>query len=382
MDPIDCTTLEVGPAVIRTLDGGHRRAPTAMADAALQGIDDPVVLLDERPVDVDALLRAVLAAVLGEGGGAVTVVHPSWWPTARTARLVAAAATAATSVDAVSRSAWIRQCRGADAVVIEVAGSLVAVSGPAGLTVHSRPGAERIVDAVGGAPDVVLDDPHRTATAEEIRKALRAKGMTVHTLDLAGLSGSPALPRPRRGRRSVFVAALLTLAGASTGIALLLPDAAPPVAVESVSVVEGRVALRVPAGWSVRRVTAGPGSARVEIGSPGDPAAALHVTQAYTPDTTLEATVTVLRRAAAALPRGVFTDIAPTELHGRAALAYREIRPGRVIDWSVLLDGDTRIAIGCQSAAGREDTVRAPCEQAILSARELVGTDRPPGTSN
>ena len=43
--------------------------------------------------------------------------------------------------------------------------------------------------------------------------------------------------------------------------------------------VEGRVALTVPATWPTQRVIAGPGSARVQVTSPSDPEVALHVTQ-------------------------------------------------------------------------------------------------------
>ena len=46
--------------------------------------------------------------------------------------------------------------------------------------------------------------------------------------------------------------------------------------------VEGRVALTVPASWLTQRVIAGPGSARVQVTSPSDPEVALHVTQSPT----------------------------------------------------------------------------------------------------
>ena len=47
--------------------------------------------------------------------------------------------------------------------------------------------------------------------------------------------------------------------------------------------VEGEVAVTIPAGWITQRVIGGPGSARVQITSPSDPEAALHITQTPTP---------------------------------------------------------------------------------------------------
>ena len=62
-------------------------------------------------------------------------------------------------------------------------------------------------------------------------------------------------------------------------------------------------------------------------------------------------------------------DFAQQATAGRPAIAYRETRPGTVVRWSVLIDGSTRIAVGCQSAPDREVAVRAACDQAVRSAR-------------
>ena len=51
-------------------------------------------------------------------------------------------------------------------------------------------------------------------------------------------------------------------------------------------------------------------------------------------------------------------------------MTYREVRPGRVIDWSVVLVGSTLIGIGCQSPPQRTDAVRIACERAMASASE------------
>ena len=46
-------------------------------------------------------------------------------------------------------------------------------------------------------------------------------------------------------------------------------------------------------------------------------------------------------------------------------------RGARQIDWTVLVDDTVRIAVGCQSAPGGEDAVRAVCEEAIRSAHAV-----------
>ena len=53
-------------------------------------------------------------------------------------------------------------------------------------------------------------------------------------------------------------------------------------------------------------------------------------------------------RVAAGRPE--FADFrADDEVAGRPAVTYREVRLGRVVRWVVLLDGVTRISIGCQT---------------------------------
>ena len=137
------------------------------------------------------------------------------------------------------------------------------------------------------------------------------------------------------------------------------------------TVVEGRMAVRIPAHWHVQRVTAGPGSRRLQVSSPDDPAIAVHLTSSYAPETTLADAAEVLSRAMAGHQPGVFFDLRVDAIvAGREAVTYRESRPGRVIDWIVVLAGSTRISIGCQSPPGRESDVHAACEDAVRSARQ------------
>ena len=380
--------IEVGPMNIRAIDDPG--PPSPIGAAALRGIDDPVVLWSDgdtevRPVDVDGLLRAALTAAAGDSHGEVTLVHPSGWPQHRVIRLLAAAPPTAV---AITRSAWIRQ--GVDAeVVIEVTDT-VAVCTADALQVRSHPDPDWVIRAVGVAAEVILDDPR--GRASDIRRALQANGTAVHRVALDDALRAPAETRPASRRGPAAAAAVLVAALTVTGLVVAGPrDHRPATAAEqSVTLVEGRLAVRVPAGWSVHRVTDGPGSARVEVRSPTDPAAVLHLTTSYTPQATLTATAAVLNRAVAMLPRGVFSAVSAAELAGRPVLSYLENRPGRSIRWAVLLDGDTRIAIGCQRAtghddgtsAGPDDGTRAACEQAVSSAREVTGTGSAPVPSN
>jgi type VII secretion-associated protein (TIGR03931 family) len=136
--------------------------------------------------------------------------------------------------------------------------------------------------------------------------------------------------------------------------------------------VEGRVALTVPADWLTQRVIAGPGSARVQVTSPSDPELALHVTQSAVAGETLTGTAERLKRAFDAEPAGVFVDFNPAGVSaGRPAVSYREIRAGHRVSWAVLLDGAVRISVGCQSRPGGEDAIRDVCEQAVRSAHAV-----------
>jgi type VII secretion-associated protein (TIGR03931 family) len=135
--------------------------------------------------------------------------------------------------------------------------------------------------------------------------------------------------------------------------------------------VEGRIGVLVPATWAAQRVTSGPGSARLQVVSPTDTDVALHITQA-TDGGDLLATASALRLALGEQPDGVFVDFNALDHRvGKDAVTYREVRAEREIDWVVFVDDTVRIAIGCQSAPGREHLVRAACDEAIGSAHAL-----------
>ena len=193
-------------------------------------------------------------------------------------------------------------------------------------------------------------------------------------------------PRVRR-RRAPLLVCLGAVGAVVAAVTALLarslpPEVGPAALIDITTVVEGRVAVQFPRSWNVARVTGGPGSPRLQANSPADPDFAVHVTQSYTPESTLAHAAAVLRRVIAEQPAGVFVDFTDEVTVGELpALTYREIRPGRVIEWMVLLVGSTRVAVGCQSPPGRAGAVRPICVQAATSARENdteSGTDPRP----
>ena len=361
--------VEAGPITVRRLgEPAHARA-----EAALDGIDDAVVLIDEKPLYVDEVWRNLLADLCFRDGSSdgPLIVHPSWWPRSRVERISAAAPAGARCM---RRCDVVAERIGRPVIVIEVDRELVTVAdGGAPPSFHARRDLDSIVAAITPNTDVVFDAP-AGVNSSAIRQALTDAGVAVREMNLDSLCApdpTPArTPRPRRP-----VPALTLIAVAAVAL-WLRPEHHPP-APDTVALVEGRIAVSVPAQWTVQRVTGGPGSRRLQVSAPGDAGAALHVTAAYVPESTLSTAAEVLGRAAAAHPPGVFSDLRTGVVAGRDVLTYQESRPGRVIRWTVLLDGATRIAVGCQSPPRSDAEVRQACEQAIRSAHEVTGTAAP-----
>jgi type VII secretion-associated protein (TIGR03931 family) len=390
--------------------GTGKVADTEMAGTALAAIDDAVALVNERPVSVDSLWRAVLRSLDCGRPETVVLVHPSWWPTARVEVVATAAGILADKV-VPRRRCWLLAQAAPDrqaTVVVEIAERLVVVTGTAVVAEPRRGDPHRIAERVAhvvvemtrGSTAVVLIDAPSTisraaALATMIGAAVRLSGadLTVVVDDawlqrvaVVGVPGAEerSTPRPVEGaggassrRRNRLLVPLL-VAG------LMLTAAVPAVAIfgghraasserpPTTFLVEGRIALMVPAAWPVQRVVAGPGSARIQVTSPSDPEVALHVTQSPVAEETLSGTAEALKRALDAAPAGVFVDFNPAgRSAGRPAVTYREVRAGHDIRWTVLLDGVVRIGVGCQSRPGGEDAVRDVCEQAVRSARAL-----------
>ena len=400
--------VEVGPKVIRQLCcGGDAVADDEMVRAAFDSIDDPVTLVDLRPVTVDSLWRMVLGSLDCGSPERAIVVHPSWWAPARVDVAGAAAQVLAGQVVTRPRSWLLTQACPRHAqrttVVVEIADCFVAITGST-VVAESRCGEpRRVVEAVVRSvlemtSDVtavaLIDAPSTVAEAgglaARIADGLHASGRigAVLVVDDARLKAcvaqiirdedssceSHVAGRHYRRHWALALAVLSTVAVVAVlGVLASARRGVPAGAgVPTTFLVEGRVALEVPAQWPTQRVIAGPGSARVQVTSPSDPEMSLHVTQSRVALESLSATADSLKQAIDAEPTGVFVDFNPTgNVAGRSAVTYREVRSAHDIRWTVLVDKAIRISIGCQSRHGHEDGMRQVCDLAVRSARAL-----------
>ncbi|WP_238305428.1 MULTISPECIES: type VII secretion-associated protein [Mycobacterium] len=386
--------IAAGPAAVHRLCCDADEI-SAVAVAALQAIDDPVGLLDEVPVAVDALWSAALRSLAEGHLDEVVVVYPSWWSASRIGVIDTAAGTLGGVVSIRPRS-WLfaTATRGETEpmVTVEIAERLVAVTGSEVVAVPRAD--DRVVEQVAAAVAtesgrVLIDAPRLVAGAAQLATSIAAAigpGTVVHLDDvrlarLVATAAHPSSPAPvGSGRRRRTGTRLIGAALVATGLALAVPTAVGegprrvPVAapVPTTVLVEGRVALTVPAGWVARRVLSGSGSARVQLTSPTDPEVALHVTQSPTPGETLSGTAERLRRAIDGEAAGVFVDFdAAAVSAGRPAVTYREVRAAHDVRWTVFVDGSLRISIGCQSPTDAPAAVRDACEQAVRSAHAV-----------
>ena len=402
--------VEVGPSAIRQLCcGGNTVADDEMVRAAFDGIDDPVTLVDLRPMTVDSLWRIVLASVDCGSPERAIVVHPSWWAPTRIAVVSAAAQVLADEVVMRPRSWLLAQASPQESqhstVAVEIADCFVVITGAAVVAKTRRGEPRRVVQAVvrsildmtlDGTATVVIDAPSKVAgagalaamIAEDLSATDGVAAVQVGDVRLRELAAGvirdddstcesdciQAAGRSNRRRWMLALAVLLIIAVVGV-LGMLAPrrHAAPAqVAVPTTFLVEGLVALEVPAQWSIQRVVAGPGSARVQVTSPSDPEVALHVTQSRVAIGTLDAAAESLKHAIDVEPAGVFVDFNPVgNSAGRPAVTYREARSAHDIRWTVLVDKAVRISIGCQSPHGHDDAVRQVCELAVRSARAV-----------
>lgn len=380
--------VEVGPVTVR----GPGPVSADLATIAVAGIDDEIALVDDEPVAVSDLWVEVLDAA-GAGARALTLVCPTWWTADRCDRVRDGAMDSEVvvmqRVQALSTS-----LSGTSSVVVEIADELVMVSGvnAGGVALARHAEGDLNPDAVvravvaiaGTSAEVVVDAPAEVAGAvrlgNAVVSALRRRGVVVtvadartwrDTLVAADTPADEQIGRRRRtGRGAVGVAicAAAALALVLGGIAFAAEGG--PADHRSMTVlVEGRVGMQIPADWTVRRVTDGPGSPRVQVVSPNDPQVMIHLTQSGVGDGTVADT---LGRALQEQPAGVFVDFDPSVVvAARQVASYREVRTGREIRWAVFVDGAVRIAVGCQSAPGRDEAVRPACEAATGSAHAM-----------
>lgn len=380
--------IEAGPATIRRrcCGGGESVA----AAAALEWIDDPVGLVDGQPAAMPELLRDVMACDLP--AESIELIHPSWWPERRVLLLTAAARELTGKVIAHSRATVLADTCHA-AVVVEIAAALVAVSRPGGADIVAEPRigapgevadavARRIHAAVRDQPGAVVIDAAAgiggagaLATLIEQRLRPEMRVAVVDQLPPIRRTVAPPVARPAPTGRRRRLGPAVAIGGVVATALFARPDAPPEADTAATYLVAGRVAVQVPQGWATRRVSDGPGSARVEVFSPSDPPLVLHITQAPAVGDTLSAVAEPLQRAlqhAEVATPGVFTGFDPAGTSaGRPAVTYREVRDGHHVDWAVLVDHAVRIGIGCQGAAGDEEALRAVCEQAVRSAHAV-----------
>ncbi|OBH64417.1 type VII secretion-associated protein [Mycobacterium sp. E2479] len=399
--------IEAGPGTIRRLCCATRGVADGeildIVRTALDAIDDRVALVGERPAAVDALWEAALrSATRGHGDGTV-VMHPSWWSASRVG--VVREAAAAVAGQTRTRS-WLlgqaSQCAPDATVVVEIAERLVAIIACEVTAVPRTAEPLSVAHDVAGvvaalAPEAVLIDVPSTvagapALAALIADALREGGRSIpdiaeiNDIRLARLARStypttgeppePAAPAGTGRTRSGLVAAAIVVAAAApTALTIGRTAVVAPQPVKTAPttyLVEGRVALSVPATWAAQRVVDGPGSARVQVTSRTDPEVALHITQSPVAGETLSGAAERLKHAIDAEDPGLFVDFNPAGTSaGRPAVTYREVRPAHHVRWIVLLDGPVRISIGCQSRPGDEDAVRDACDQAVRSAHAI-----------
>ncbi|TQR82705.1 type VII secretion-associated protein [Mycobacterium hodleri] len=352
------------------------------ATIALESVDDVLALVDDRVMSVDDLWRDVLGSAVDGRCDDVALICPSWWGPSRIARVVAAARHWCDDVVVHLRSEVL-----AAVTVVELGPELVVVHADGRRNVitrgsHSADVVDAVVACVDGLAEVTVDVPSGTTLlGANLARALRLRGVAVTMEDDRTLAdavrGSPGSETVTAGRwrptpRTVGVAAAILTVGGLTlaGIGL---DGGNAESTDVAWLVEGRVAVEVPAGWTVERITAGPGSARVQVVSPAGRSEAIQVTQSRVSDTeSLESTAEALTSALADQPGGVFVDFAAAgERANRSAVTYREVRSDRSVDWTVLLDGGVRIAIGCQGPVAGSGP-QAACDRAIRTAHAVT----------
>jgi type VII secretion-associated protein (TIGR03931 family) len=357
----------------------------------LECVDDDIALVDEAPVTVDALWREVFRAVLPEGCASALLVCPAWWPPKRVERVRQAAATASANVAVAQR---IDVLDPGSQTFVEIAPDFVVVTdADKVVTAEPRLGAtldivRAVVSRIDRPAAVLVDAPADVVGGAElagaISESLRAGGTVVTSVHpervlrvvetRRPLRKDPVdSPRSIRDRPAVAVGIVLSLMVASLSVGLAVGTTDPELTSNPMTLlVEGRVAMKVPALWSIRRITSGPGSARVEVTAPDGSMAVLMTQSQVDPRETLATAAASLRATLADQDAGVFVGFdADDRRADRPAVTYREVRGARQTDWTVLVDDTVRIAVGCQSSSGHEGAIEALCDEAIRSAHAI-----------
>ena len=376
--------IEVGPAAIR----GPNDVRPEWVSVALDAVDDELALLDDRPVPVRDVWEDVMRAITGAGVDTAVVICPAWWPPTRIDTVRRAAHTVAAEVVVMERIAMLREGIPAGTTIVEITADVVVVTVAdtiVAVVPRQEPAAdaEAIAAAVATPAGVLVDAPSAVPGAHDlaslIASRMRTIGVPVRIADDGWVLRAAAVhrsPQPDTAVRVRDRKPLAMLFGTLStvvlcgGFAVMHDEEPQSEGMPMTLLVEGRVSVMVPTAWTAQRITSGPGSARVQVVSPTDADIALQITQSVAPlPSSLANTADSLHAAFAEAPDGAFVDFNPSARRAdRDAVTYREVRSERHVAWTVLVDGATRIAIGCQSAPGREHLVQQACEGAIRSA--------------
>jgi type VII secretion-associated protein (TIGR03931 family) len=379
--------IEVGPGTVR----GPCAVGANAVSTALQCVDDDLALVDDRPVAVQALWRAVFRSALPDRMATAVLVCPTWWPPARIDTVRTAAQAVASNVVVLQRASVLTRDALGAAAVVEIADDFVVVCRDGEVvTAHARIGepadiADAIARGLDAGTSVYVDAPLGVEDGAElgriVSERLKADGFDVTTVHRDRVLEPSRERRPwdteprawrQRSRAGALGAVVAVSLGVVCGGLALASGRDDADGLPMTILVEGQVGVKVPAMWAVRRITTGNGSARVQATAPDDTTAVL-VTQAKVrKGESLADTAAVIRRALDDEQAGVFDRFDPDDRRAdRPAATYRESRGTRQIDWVVFVDGAVRIAVGCQSAAGQQDVVRLACDEAVRSAHAI-----------
>ena len=269
--------VEVGPGTVR----GASDVAENLVSTALECIDDEIALLDEQPVAVAAVWREVFRSALPDGVDTAVLVCPTWWPSSRVECVREAAVSTTANVVVLQRAQVLIGDAPGMTTVIEIAPEFVAVS-RAGCVVTAVPRldesadvARTVADTVGSATAVLVDAPvgvdDAVALAGAISECLRTDGVAVTTVHqdrvMAAVQDQPTegphgleSPGRRWPRVVVLAAGVVSVALVCAGLAARSDMNGPQAtSMPMTLLVEGRVAVKVPAQWMVRRITSGSG---------------------------------------------------------------------------------------------------------------------------
>jgi hypothetical protein len=221
--------VEVGPATVR----GPNHVDAEWVSAGIDGIDDELTLIEECPVAVADVWRALIRQIVGDSADAIVLVCPTWWASSRVARVRDAACTVAKDCVVLQRAQVLRGgLPDRLATVVEIAPEFVVVSPPGDdMQVVARGDIEAILAKIPMSMAVLLDGPDGVEGAcplvAAIADRLRANSVAVTIADgdwvrrgvdavpsQAAACGVEARPSRYRGRHATAVLAGTLLSAA------------------------------------------------------------------------------------------------------------------------------------------------------------------------